>query len=250
MRLSTGLVAFTSLLASATAHTLVWGVWRNAVDQGDGRSIYIRSPPNNNPVKDLTSDAVACNVNNTAVPEYVPVQVGDALTFEWYHNTRDDDILASSHKGPVLVYIAPAASNGSGPVWVKIFQAVYTGTWATDQVIAAHGQHSVIVPDIPTGDYLFRAEIVALHEADALYSQNPIRGVQLYMSCSQIRVTSNGSKTLPTGVSFPGAYTDTTPGIQFNIYTQNATSYVAPGPPVWSEAVGGWIGQVGIPEDD
>ena len=113
MKLAAGLIALATLITSATAHTLVWGVWVNGVDQGDGRSLYVRSPPNNNPVKDLTSAALACNVNNTrehpvlplyvhfadvcphiAVPKYVEVKAGDQLTFEWYHNVRNDDIIA------------------------------------------------------------------------------------------------------------------------------------------------------------
>ena len=64
MKITTALAISSFMLPCALAHTLVWGVWVNAVDQGDGRSVYIRSPPNNNPVKDITSAAMACNVNN------------------------------------------------------------------------------------------------------------------------------------------------------------------------------------------
>jgi len=245
MKLATTVLTLSTLIASTVAHTLVYGVWVNGVFQGDGRNLYIRSPPNNNPVLDLTSSAMACNVNNIAVPNTVSVNTGDELTFEWYHNTRDDDIIASSHHGPISVYVAPAASNGTGNVWVKLFEDAWNTTWAVDRLITAHGQHSVIVPDIPAGDYLFRAEIIALHQADALYSQNPVRGAQFYISCAQITVQSQGTQTLPSGVPFPGAYTDTTPGVQFNIYTQAASSYVPPPPAVWSEAEGGSIIQVG-----
>jgi len=236
---------FLVLATSAAAHTRVWGVWKNAVFQGDGRDIYIRSPPNNNPVLDLTSSAMACNVANTPAPQKVPVAAGDELTFEWYHNTRDDDIIASSHHGPIQVYIAPYESNGEGDVWVKLFSAGYdSASWAVDKMILTHGQHSIIVPNITAGDYLVRAEIVALHNADALYDQNPNRGAQLYISCAQVTVTSSGD-ALPPGVAFPGAYTDSTPGIQFNIYTTPGTEYVVPGPAVWSGAAGGDILQVG-----
>ena len=58
------------------------------VDQGNGENTYIRSPPNNNPVKDLTSDSVACNVNNVAVPQKVSVNAGSTVSTEWFHNTR------------------------------------------------------------------------------------------------------------------------------------------------------------------
>jgi lytic cellulose monooxygenase (C1-hydroxylating) len=87
------------------------------------------------------------------------------------------------------------------------------------------------------------AEIVALHEADVAYDVNPIRGAQNYMSCIQITVTSDGANTLPGGTVFPGAYTDDTPGIVFNIYEEgdDPNTYVAPGSEVWSEAPGGSI---------
>lgn len=64
------LVALSTLSLQAVAHTLVWGAWVNGVDQGDGRNLYVRSPPNNNPVKDLTSDAMTCNVDNRGMFEF------------------------------------------------------------------------------------------------------------------------------------------------------------------------------------
>ncbi|KAG9224602.1 hypothetical protein CCMSSC00406_0002247 [Pleurotus cornucopiae] len=248
MHVPAGLLTLACLVTAVSAHTTVYGLWVNGAFQGDGRNLYIRSPPNNNPVKDLSSNAMACNVNNRVVPNTVPVHQGDLVTFEWYHDTRDDDIIASSHKGPVQVYIAPTSSNGAGPVWTKLFSDSYeNGLWAVDKLILAHGQHSVTIPDIPAGDYLLRAEIAALHEANVAYTSNPIRGVQMYMSCSQIRVTSNGTEVPPGGTSFPGTYTSSTPGIVWNLYDPfgNPAAYQAPGPAVWDGADGGSIAQVG-----
>lgn len=54
----------------------------SGVDQGSGVNTYIRSPPNNSPVKDLSSSAVACNANNRAVPKTLEVSAGDVITFE------------------------------------------------------------------------------------------------------------------------------------------------------------------------
>ncbi|THH30156.1 hypothetical protein EUX98_g4045 [Antrodiella citrinella] len=164
---------------------------------------------------------------------------------------KADPLAASSHHGPISVYIAPTASNGTGEVWVKLFEDTYNvtnATWAVDRLITAHGQHSIGIPNIETGDYLLRAEIIALHEADSLYSVNPIRGAQFYISCAQVHINATVSDPtkLPAGVAFPGAYTDSTPGIQFNIYTQDAANYVPPGPDVWSDADGGSISQVGV----
>ncbi|TFK33467.1 glycosyl hydrolase family 61-domain-containing protein [Crucibulum laeve] len=239
----TQVLALASVVATAVAHTTVYGVWINGVFQGDGRNVYIRSPPSNYPVKDLKSSAMACNVNNRVVSQSVSVKSGDQLTFEWYHDSRNDDIIENSHKGPVQVYMAPS----SGTSWTKIFSDSYGGTWAVDRLIAARGQHGVIIPNVPAGDYLLRAEILGLHEADTLYSQAGTRGIQVYPSCVQIKVTSSGSQSLPGGTSFPGTYTDSTPGIQFNLYKAAATSYQAPGPAVWSGAAGGSIGKASAP---
>ncbi|KAF9480514.1 glycoside hydrolase family 61 protein [Pholiota conissans] len=238
------LALLASFVSAATAHTRIWSIWVNGVDQGTGLNTYIRSPPNNNPVKDLTSSAVACNVNNVAVPQTIQVKAGDKVTFEWFHDTRGDDIIASSHKGPIVVYIAPTSSNGAGSVWTKIFHAGYTnGAWAVDNLLTARGKHNIIVPNLPAGDYLLRAEILALHEANVAYASNPVRGIQLYMNCVQIRITSSGTQSLPSGSTFPGLYTPSTPGIVWNIYdtTLDQSTYPIPGPAVWSGAAGGSI---------
>lgn len=50
----------------------------------------------NNPVKDINNNAINCNVNgNNAVSRYVTVAAGANFEFEWYHNSRGDEIIAS-----------------------------------------------------------------------------------------------------------------------------------------------------------
>ena len=67
----------------------------------------------------------------------------------------------------------------------------------------------------------------------------------MYPSCIQATVTLSGSQVLPSSVVFPGAYTDSTPGIKSNLYNGTSpTIYVAPGPAVWSGIAGGSIGQI------
>lgn len=68
--------------ALAKAHTTLYNVWINDVDQGLGNSAsgYIRSPPNNNPVKDITSSAMTCNVNNVATAKTLSVSGGDKVS--------------------------------------------------------------------------------------------------------------------------------------------------------------------------
>lgn len=250
--------ALLGLVSTAVAHTTVYAVWINEVDQGlgcgqlssgkqTGESIYIRCPPNNNPVKDLASAAMACNVNNVEAPRWLQVKSGDKFTIEWHHDSRStsDDIIASSHKGPVIVYIAPAAGNGAGPVWTKLWQdAGTTSNWGVDKLIAGKGKHYIYIPDLPAGKYFVRPELITLHEADTAYTSNAARGAQLYMECIQIEVTSSGSVTLPGGISFPGAYSYG-PGIVYNLYG-NAGAYSIPGPAPWSGyTLGGGYGGTG-----
>jgi len=73
-----------TLISEVSAHSRVWSVWVDGSDQGKGEGRYIRQPPNNDPVKDLTSPNLACNVNGkNSVPEYVTVPAGHTLTSEW-----------------------------------------------------------------------------------------------------------------------------------------------------------------------
>lgn len=191
----------------------------------DGRNSYIRSPPNNNPVKDINSGAIKCNVNDRKLGNWVNAKAGDTLTFEWYHNSRGDEIIDTSHKGPVIAYIAEANNENS---WTKISQdGLSNGQWAVDKLISAQGKQQVKIPSsLKAGDYIIRAEIIALHEGESSYQSNPVRGAQFYPSCSQVRITQGGSASPPGGVTFPGTYTFQDPGILFNIYTKPPpTSY-------------------------
>lgn len=59
----------------------------NGEDQGDGRDVYVRSPPSNDPVKDIASPDMACNVNGgTPVSDFVSAAAGDEIVVEWYHD--------------------------------------------------------------------------------------------------------------------------------------------------------------------
>lgn len=230
----------------ASAHTTMHSVEVNGKDQGDGQNTYIRSPPNNDPVKDLTSPDLACNVNGgTPVSDFVSAAAGDTITSNWMHNSPGDDIIAASHKGPIITYITPyTETNGADVGWTKISQDGLDGDqWAVDKLIAAKGKVEVKLPStLKAGKYLFRQEIIGLHEADVAYSQNPARGAQFYPSCVQLEVSGSGTTAPSQDFHFNTGYTDETPGIVFDIYANKpavrarAEGYTIPGPDVWSEA--------------
>ena len=226
-------VAAASQLASA--HTTVWNILVNGKDAGVGnvQGGYIDSPPNNNPVTDVSSAAMECNVAGVKASKSVTVKGGDKIAFQWGHNAAGDDIIDASHKGPINVYASKAGSKYS---WTKIWSDGLTdGKWAVDKLIAGSyngkkGQHDLTLPNLAPGDYVLRPEINALHEG------NRQGGAQFYMECVHIKVEGSGTAVLPaTGVSFPGAYKATDPGVLFDIYA-GKTSYPGVGPAVWDGA--------------
>jgi lytic cellulose monooxygenase (C1-hydroxylating) len=106
-------------------------------------------------------------------------------------------------------------------------------------MISNQGWHYFDLPScVAPGDYLLRAELIALHSAI-------IAGeAQFYMECAQIRVTGSGTNTGSNFVSFPGAYSSSHPGILINIYdgtkpNNGGRPYSIPGPAVLTCSGGG-----------
>ncbi|KAI0154236.1 glycosyl hydrolase family 61-domain-containing protein [Xylariaceae sp. FL1272] len=233
----TSAAAAMAFATTVHAHTRMYSVWVNGEDQGDGRSVYIRSPPTNDPVKDLTSADLVCNTaGGTAVDSFVSAAAGDTLSFEWYHDTRGDDIIDLSHLGPIITYIAPyTTDDGASPIWSKIDEEGYSdGTWAVENLVSNSGKKDFTLPsNVAAGQYLIRQEIIALHEADVAYTENSARGAQFYPSCVQVEVTGSGSDVPDTDFDFNTGYTETDPGIVFNLYA-SYTSYDIPGPAIWT----------------
>jgi len=187
----------------------------------------------NGPTTDVTSDAITCNQNATAAPLSASIAAGGTVDFYW-------TTWPSSHKGPLMTYMALCDGNCSDAdaqslSFFKIDEAglvsgtMDSGTWATDELIAKNNSWTVTVPkSIKAGNYLIRHEILALHSAGTA------GGAQFYPMCANLEVTGGGSDS-PTGVKFPGAYSESDPGITVNIYT-DATSYTIPGPALYSGA--------------
>lgn len=172
-------------------------VWVNGADQG--QNVDIRVPPNNNPVTDVTSKDLTCNVNGLSGSGVgtATIPAGATVTFEWHQHAQrtGEDAISGGHKGAVqgtsdllftsypfstylhAVYIAKAPStaaafDGQGTVWTKIYSSglvnAQSQQWATDVVNSNAGKHSVTIPaSLPAGQYLLRAEIIALHVASS-----------------------------------------------------------------------------------
>ncbi|KAK4160481.1 LPMO lytic polysaccharide monooxygenase, partial [Cladorrhinum sp. PSN259] len=220
------------------AHSVICNAFIDGKDQGDGQGKYIRSPPNTDPIKDISSPEINCNVKGaTAVSDFISANAGDRLTFEWRRITRGDDIIDPSHSGPIITYITPFVDGQpSGGVWTKIHEEGFdsaTKKWAVDKLIAQKGKWDFNLPaELKAGKYIVRQEIIALHEADKRFDQDPKRGAQFYPQCVQVEVGGSGTREPDQAFNLNTGYSVSDPGIFFNMYTK-FDSYPIPGPPVW-----------------
>ncbi|CAE7177285.1 hypothetical protein PTT_14450 [Pyrenophora teres f. teres 0-1] len=239
------LAGVTAFATQVAAHATFQDLW----------STCARLPNSNSPVQSVTSNDIRCNANQGPAASKCSVPAGGTVTIEMHQQNGDrscaNEAIGGAHYGPVLVYMSKVAdastADGSAPFF-KIFQDTWaknTGGgggsddyWGTKDLNKNCGKMDVKIPaNLASGDYLLRAEAIALHASSGL------GGAQFYMTCFQITVTGGGSSS-PAGVSFPGAYKATDPGIQINIY-QNLASYVAPGPAVIAGGTEAIAGQAG-----
>lgn len=91
------------------------------------------------------------------------------------------------------MYIADAKTNGAGGVWTKLYESgLENGVWAVQTLIQNKGKVSFTLPSsIAPGNYLLRAEIIALHESDTDWTTNNARGAQCKYRMHQIDCSSN-----------------------------------------------------------
>ncbi|KAF8648194.1 hypothetical protein AX16_006333 [Volvariella volvacea WC 439] len=205
-------------------------------DPYTGAQRIVRKIPGNGPVENLALIDVQCNgysaggaAGSAPAPLFGTVAAGSQVKFNW---TQWPD----SHRGPIITYLARAPSDitkwnpGTSAVWFKIHHEGKTnGKWASPDTLYANNHiYTVTIPrNLRPGQYIIRHEIIALHAASAY------PGAQVYPSCIQIQVTGSGNAYPTSFVSFPGAYSASTPGIVYDVYT-NTGSYPIPGPAVWT----------------
>lgn len=118
-----------------------------------------------------------------------PPPAGGRFTVEMHSQANDrsctSQAIGGNHFGPVIVYMAKVAdattASPSGLSWFKVDEEGYdasTKVWGTDSLNKNCGKREFTVPSkIPAGDYLVRAEAIALHAA------GQVGGAQFYMTC-------------------------------------------------------------------
>ncbi|EMD68707.1 hypothetical protein GGP41_008708 [Bipolaris sorokiniana] len=231
--------AIALLPALGSAHTIAQRVRVNGQDFGLGNGIRVAS--SNNPITNVNDGAMACNTGVSSSSKVIDVRGGDRVGVQWGHvvggaqGANDPDHpIAKSHKGPSIFYMAKvsnaASASPSGLQWFKVAEDGLQGsTWGVDRMISNNGWTEFTVPScIASGQYLVRAELIALHSASS------VGGAQFYIGCAQVNVSASGSKT-GTTVSFPGAYRADDAGIKVSIYNSQGQptgngQYKIPGP--------------------
>lgn len=213
---------------------------------------YVRQTNNSNsPITDITSTNMRCNsggllASTMAKTSTYTVAPGDNVGF-----TVDASI---SHPGPLSVWMSKApdgtAANeydGSGD-WFKVYELTYYEIndagiqWATyPPGSSGLTNFTLDLPaELPAGEYLMRAEHVALHAAEEF------EGAQYYMGCAQLSVTGTGSGTPSPTAKIPGQYTGHEAGLIIDIYYPIPTNYTAPGISTWPDAcVSHWANMEG-----
>lgn len=223
-----GLAAYT--LGLAEAHTLFTTLYINDVKQGQGDGTCVRQSTDldhaNSPVRDLSSDDMACGVSGTVAVNYTcPAPAGAKLTFEYRlsPNKAGSGFIDDSHKGPVAVYakrLASPSADATGPGWFKLWGEGYdmeADKWATEKIMDTNGLLSINIPSaLPAGNYLFRPEVVAMQNT------TPEVEPQFYIGCAQVFLETavTGDLAIPSdqSVSIPGYLQPDDPSVTYNIY--------------------------------
>lgn len=126
-----------------------------------------------------------------------------------------------------------ADDEAAGPGWIKLWDEGYDADkkqWCTEKLIDTNGLLSFEIPKgLPAGYWLFRPELLALHEAD---KGDP----QFYVGCAQVFVESSNTAPLKVpvdqSVSIPGHVEAGETALTFNIYAPHFP-YPVPGPKVF-----------------
>ncbi|EMD59230.1 hypothetical protein GGP41_009111 [Bipolaris sorokiniana] len=222
---------FLAAATTASAHSTWQQLWVGSTDKATSCT---RTVKDNSPINSLSSSDMFCGRGPAASSGVCEVAAGTSLTVEMHAQpgarSCSQPAIGGNHYGPVLIYMAKVsdAKTASSGSFFKVAEDGYTGTtasWGTEILNANCGKRSFTVPkNIASGDYLVRAEAIALHAG--------VGSPQPYVSCFQVKVTGGGSAT-PSGVSFPGAYKLSDPLFTKAIY-DSSFKYVSPGPAVYS----------------
>jgi hypothetical protein len=239
-----------ALATLSSAHQMITHFHIN----GKADSSCVRQPDSADPIIDLSSDAMACNiVNQYPATSKCAIKPSDNIAFEWrvdrniapadYPLKEPGDIRVGvtddSHKGPCAVYMKKVSdastATGPGDGWFKVSEDGLdsNGTFCTTRLREANAPQPGVIPqNIEAGDYLLRGEFLTLNNAGPA-SIGGAEQPQFYSGCVQVTVSGTSGTAKPETVSIPGYVNISTPGLIFDIWnspTNTYKNYPIPGP--------------------
>ncbi|SPO02181.1 related to cel1 protein precursor [Cephalotrichum gorgonifer] len=231
------LLSLLAAVGTTTAHTIFVSLEVDGTNHGVSNGV--RTPTYDGPITDVSSSSLACNGPpnpTTPTSTVIDVRAGSTVTAIWRHtlDSGPGNVMDPSHLGPTLAYlkkVGDATSDaGPGDGWFKIQEDGFDGTtWGTSRVINNAGKHQIKIPEcIEDGQYLLRAEMIALHGAGTY------PGAQFYMECAQLNIVGGSGSGAPATHAIPGIYKGSDPGVQISIYYPPVTNYVIPGPKLFT----------------
>lgn len=204
--------------------------YKGPVAGGAKISSPIRQISTTSPYKDVNGPGMTCGRDAKTASLIADVTAGSTIKMSWEDHPGDT---WNHDLGPLMTYMTKVPDgqtadkfNPSSASWFKIGQdgVGSNGKWAQAALMSG-AFHSVAVPkNIPSGQYLIRAEIIALHLADKR------GGVEFYGNCIQVNVKGgSGSLTGAATAKFPGGYSLDDKGIHVNVFNKGL-KYTFPGP--------------------
>lgn len=236
--------AMTALAARQVAgHAIFQQLWVDGTDYGTS---CVRMPTSNSPITNVGGKDFVCNTGGSrGVAGKCPVAAGSTVTVEMHQQPNDRkcgaEAIGGMHWGPVQGWLAKVTDASKvDPTTAGWFKFHITGWsknpsgrtgdddwWGTRDLNNCCGRMDMKIPaDLAPGDYLLRAEALALHAA------GPSSIGQFYMSCYQLTITGTGTAT-PATVKIPGVYKDNESGSRANIHAA-LSDYLPPGGPVYA----------------
>lgn len=200
--------------------------------QSSAISSPIRMISTIDPVKGADNPSITCGQDAQAAKLTVPANSGSNLQITWESGSGDVDW--DHNVGPIMNYMAACGGNdcstfnGSSAEFFKIEQSGQNadGTWAQAALHVGMPFNLTLPDNLSPGGYLLRHEIIALQGAVS------VGGAEFYPSCIQLLIGGSGNGIPSPTVSFPGAYSDTDPGILDPDVYNPGSSYTFPGGPL------------------
>ncbi|KAK7911465.1 fungal cellulose binding domain protein [Apiospora marii] len=234
MKTTATLSALIGLASLTSAHYTFDKLLVNDVKQGGDNSYIRKHTRGYMPTKgeEILGKDFTCNTNAQAAPQVMTVKPGDKIGFQQAFGANGIE-----HPGPTQVYMTAAkngakSEDGTGD-WFKVAQSLICKAGNAESLRSdawcswkENNVNFVMPESVPDGEYLVRAEHIALHGAHA-------GAAEFYYACAQIKVEGSKATAAPGPTTkIPGVYAVKDKAINFSLWGSSTSYPETPGIPV------------------